>query len=157
MMAKQHKPEVCLKDGEAKRIVSERIYRAGYVVRDEYWRSEFADKPKGHAILMRRQAYTPGGDRIGSSRVAHSLVVKRGIAPEKADPAHCVCSIGYSSKDRKWYGWSHRAICGFGIGDRIFDPNYGHDKTPFVRHGRRKIKWLWQAKEAAKAFAADVS
>ena len=24
--------------------------------------------------------------------------------------------VGFSPKDRKWYGWSHRAIFGFGIG-----------------------------------------
>lgn len=24
--------------------------------------------------------------------------------------------VGFSPKDGKWYGWSHRAICGFGIG-----------------------------------------
>jgi hypothetical protein len=27
-----------------------------------------------------------------------------------------VCTIGFSPKDNKWYGWSHRAIYGFTIG-----------------------------------------
>lgn len=27
--------------------------------------------------------------------------------------------IGYNKKEQKWYGWSHRAIKGFGIGDKI--------------------------------------
>jgi len=26
-------------------------------------------------------------------------------------------SIGFSKANQKWYGWSHRAIAGFGIGD----------------------------------------
>jgi hypothetical protein len=28
-------------------------------------------------------------------------------------------SIGYSSESKKWYGWSHRCICGFAVGDKI--------------------------------------
>ncbi|MDP1712428.1 MAG: hypothetical protein Q8K86_08225 [Candidatus Nanopelagicaceae bacterium] len=36
-----------------------------------------------------------------------------GVSPEKAAPDHNVCSIGKSSKDGLWYGWSHRAIKGF--------------------------------------------
>lgn len=27
-------------------------------------------------------------------------------------------SIGFSEKEQKWYGFSHRAICGFKIGDK---------------------------------------
>ncbi len=75
---------------------------------------------------------------------------KRGITAEKG-------CIGKSSKDGKWYGWSHRAICGFGMGDRIFDQNYGDDQTPFVKHGKRPIKNNDDAKEAAKRFASYVS
>ena len=35
--------------------------------------------------------------------------------PEKL---HAV-SVGFSPKHQKWYGWSHRAIYGFGIGSKI--------------------------------------
>ena len=27
--------------------------------------------------------------------------------------------LGFSEKEQKWYGWSHRAIHGFGIGDTV--------------------------------------
>ncbi len=27
--------------------------------------------------------------------------------------------IGYNPKENKWYGWSHRAIYGFGIGSQV--------------------------------------
>lgn len=141
----------------ATKILRRRWYKAGYEVRDEKWPSHFEDKPKGHALLMRRRAYTARGEYIGTSRFAHRLIVKRGIMPEKSKPDHCVCSIGFCSAKQKWYGWSHRAICGFGIGDRLFDEKYGNDKTPFVRHGRRKIRTLAQAMEAAKRFAGYVS
>ena len=61
----------------------------------------------------------PEGDYIGDSVWAHRLIVKRGIKPEKADPSHNVCSIGFCEKKQKWYGWSHRAIYGFGVGDEV--------------------------------------
>lgn len=28
-------------------------------------------------------------------------------------------NIGFSEKEQKWYGWSHRAIYGFGIGSKV--------------------------------------
>ena len=64
-------------------------------------------------------AYTPDGDYIGTPEVAHSLCNKRGISPERGSPSspQKVCSIGFSARDQKWYGWSHRAIYGFSVGD----------------------------------------
>lgn len=56
-----------------------------------------------------------------------------------------------------WYGWSHRAIVGFKIGDKIFEPNYGDDKTPYTKHGKKTIKTLDDAKKSAKKFADYVS
>ena len=42
------------------------------------------------------------------------------IVPEKKRPDSEVFSIGKSEKDQKWYGWSHRAFHGFGVGDKSF-------------------------------------
>jgi hypothetical protein len=64
-------------------------------------------------------AYTSSGDYIGNPEDAKYLVEKKGISPEKASPSHSVCSIGWSEKEQKYYGWSHRAIHGFGIGDIV--------------------------------------
>lgn len=44
---------------------------------------------------------------------------KHGIVPQKASPSHTVCSIGFSEKEQKWYGWSHRRYYGFGIGYEV--------------------------------------
>lgn len=69
--------------------------------------------------VTEKVAYTPSGDYIGTPEVAHSLCNKRGILPElvpKSSVDRKVCSIGFSAKDQKWYGWSHRAIFGFGVG-----------------------------------------
>jgi hypothetical protein len=37
-----------------------------------------------------------------------------------------VCSIGWSDKDQKWYGWSHRAIYGFRPGDKVKKGDCGY-------------------------------
>jgi hypothetical protein len=39
-----------------------------------------------------------------------------GIKPERITPEEYSCRIGWSEKEQKWYGWSHRAIYGFGVG-----------------------------------------
>jgi len=100
-------------------ILSERHYRRGdqkegYVVRTEL----VSGVGDGSDVKM-KSAYTPSGDYIGDSRTAYRLCIKKGIKPEKAQADHCVCSIGFSEADQKWYGWSHRAIYGFGVGDTV--------------------------------------
>lgn len=109
--------------------------------------------------LDMRSAYTLNGDYIGSPRDAAFLCKRKGIAPELGDPNHNVCSIGYCDRDEKWYGWSHRAIVGFRIGDMIFEESFpgATDKTPFRKHGRLPIKNMLQARHAATNFARSVS
>lgn len=65
--------------------------------------------------------------------------------------------IGFSEKNKKWYGWSHRAICGFKVGDKVFEADFGDDDTPFNKHGSADCKTLDDCKRAAKAFADYVS
>ena len=104
-----------------------------------------------------KSAYTPTGDYIGNSKDGYRKCKKRGIRPEKASPDHNVCSIGFCEERKKWAGWSHRAICYFGIGDKVFEECYGDDSTPFTQHGEITIETLGQAKLAAKNFAGAVS
>lgn len=60
------------------------------------------------------------GGYIGSDEDYNFLVEQRGlILIQKSNPSHTSCSIGYSPKENKWYGWSHRALYGFGIGDIV--------------------------------------
>lgn len=45
------------------------------------------------------------------------IVKKYGIDPNTLDFSHPggqVKTVGYSPGKKKWYGWSHRAISGFG-------------------------------------------
>ena len=41
------------------------------------------------------------------------------IKPEKIWKNSNVCSIGFCEKEQKWYGWSHRAMYGFKVGDKV--------------------------------------
>lgn len=125
-------------------IFSERKFKSGYIIRDEL-------SPIDNQTRI-KSAYNHNGDYIGDSKTAHFLCVKKGILPELI-PGNTVCSIGFGFKDNKWYGWSHRAICGFKIGDMIFEEKFGDDHTPFIKHGRKKIKNMKNAKQAAINFA----
>lgn len=107
------------------RVLSVRRYKAGYEVRTEECAFEEFDE---RTII--KSAYTvPDGHYIGSSVWAHRLIVKRGIKPEPRKPAQPdanggkgrTCSIGFCEREQKWYGWSHRALYGFGIGDTVKD------------------------------------
>lgn len=95
-------------------FISERHYSAGYVVRKERISGE--DAAFGPAFEM-RSAFSSSGDYIGDPKIARFLCVKKGIKPEKRTPHSKVCSIGFCESEQKWYGWSHRAIYGFGVGD----------------------------------------
>lgn len=100
-----------------------------------------------------KSAYTPRGDYIGSPRDARFLVHKLGIQPEKWHKKHCVCSIGYSVKDGKWYGWSHRAIVGFSVGHVIKKGSVCYSK----RRGEYVIQTAAEARAAVIKFAREVS
>jgi len=136
---------------DIRKVISRIYYKLGYEVRREVWQN-------GGQPTEMRSGYTPSGDYLGSPKTAHYLFKKRGIRYcEKTNPEHSVCSIGFNPKEQKWYGWSHRAMCGFKIGDRLFDSDYGNDKTLFIKHGKKIIKTLADAKLSASHFAEYVS
>ena len=66
--------------------------------------------------VVMHSVYSLDGGYVGSVEDANTYFEK-GILPELADVENKVCSIGKSYVDGKWYGWSHRAIHGFQIGD----------------------------------------
>lgn len=70
-------------------------------------------------VLM-HSVYAPDGGYVGNIEDAVKYFQK-GILPEKSHADNDVCSIGKSITDGKWYGWSHRAIYGFKIGDVVKD------------------------------------
>lgn len=79
--------------------------------------------------------------------------------------------IGFDPKSKKWYGWSHRAIYGFGIGHIVKKgdatlssgyikgiPEYKKDMVKIKKYPAGfKCKTLNDCKALAKLFAASVS
>ena len=68
--------------------------------------------------VVLRSAYNADGHYIGSPEDAKFLCEECGIYPQPAKPNANICTIG-KGKDGKWYGWSHRALHGFGEGDTV--------------------------------------
>jgi hypothetical protein len=66
--------------------------------------------------------------------------------------SHPHASIAFSEKEQKWYGWSHRAIYGVGVGPHIKDN--GND-MPSAMAGKT-AKTLDDAKNMAIAFSKEV-
>ena len=86
----------------------------------------------------------------GSAKVDYKdwLGIKPG-GEAKASNGNTINSYGKSSNG-KWYGWSHRAMYGFQVGDKIKPTDAGSDKE-------YTIKTDDQARQAAIDFAEDVS
>jgi hypothetical protein len=112
--------------------------------------------------------YNKDGVYIGNEDNVKTLIYKYGISPESFD-GHKVCSIGKSIKDGKWYGWSHRAIYGFSIGDTVkegdccassgFTVEYlnGHPEEDTSLDVGFEAKTEDDCKKMAMAFADSVS
>jgi hypothetical protein len=68
--------------------------------------------------LSHTHAINMAGKYIGVPDYAKMLLEKFDIRPETIDDNN-VCSIGFSPRDNKWYGWSHRALYGFSVGSKV--------------------------------------
>lgn len=130
-------------------VLKTRIYKTGYILRDrlysKYDNSEvntsgsLTINPKDYFVIQ--SVYNLNGDYIGDKKTAHRLCVKYGIKPEKASLDHNVCSIGFSEKDQKWFGWSHRALFGFKIGDTVKNGDCGYKSKTIEDEIESLIKW----------------
>ena len=112
---------------------------------------------------------TIDGGYIGSPEDAYRLVQKGLSHIQKAHPSDNVCSIGFHSEKQKWYGWSHRTMYGFGIGDVVKKgdccASSGYTEEYLREHPEEdeslpvgfKAKKMDDAKRMAVAFADSVS
>jgi hypothetical protein len=116
--------------------------RNGMSYRREVWSMEGNDPVEMEAV------YNAHGVYVGDKETADFLAEK-GIIPEPRTEQSSVCSIGFSHKDQKWYGWSHRAIHGFGVGDVVKDGDCACESLPVGF----EAKTLDDAKQIASAFA----
>ena len=135
-------------------VTRSRVYSCGYEVRTEI----VDDKPYGgDGNLKMVSAYNMWGQYIGSPEWAHKLVAARGIQPSLRTPESCVCSVGYSVKDGKWYGWSHRAIYGFKPGSKCKKGDGHYIPKSAGGRGAWTAKTVADARKMAYDFAASVS
>jgi hypothetical protein len=132
--------------------------RMGYELRVQELSGAEHGLSDGETLLL-TSAFSLRGHYIGDEEMAKQLL-KRGIQPEYRFPEASVCTVGFHPGEQKWYGWSHRGICGFGIGDQLFDVEYTDgvtDETPFIERGSKVIETLDEARQAASNFAEYVS
>ena len=114
----------------------------------------------GDGQLPMTAAFTTAGHYIGTVKMAKRLVEKYGIVPE-CRRGLTVCTIGWSARRKKWYGWSHRAIAGFGMGsivrkgDVIAKAVIGNPRRGFATGYRPKT--VADCKRMALVFAEEVS
>lgn len=103
------------------------------------------DIPPGKRTFENLPRYT---DKSSKVKFQDWLLIK----PEKISPDHSVASFGKSDADSKFYGWSHRAVYGFGIGDNMKSDTIGNSTGK-----EYTIKTNDQARQAAIVFAKSVS
>lgn len=137
-----------------KEVKKVRRFKAGYEVRTEI----IDGKPYESPDTEIRSAYNTNGDYIGDPKTAARLS-RMGIVPELRDPkTSSTCTIGFCERTQRWWGWSHRAMADFGIGDKIFVERFPNgDKVKPQAHGHRTIANLREAKLAAQRYARSVS
>ncbi len=110
-MSKKTKDEF----GMMSEVISvQRLPDYGYELRTEQIMMDGDDEP-----LKMVSAYSLKGNYIGNAQDAYYLCRTLSIRPEVINKGKNVCSIGFCKKEQKWYGWSHRARFGFGIGDIV--------------------------------------
>ena len=94
------------------RVIEE---KENYVIKEEEWCTG-----EGLDWAKMTIGYTKDGEYIGNLKITEFLCEQKGLSKlEKTQEEHCVCSIGFNETEQKWYGWSHRAITGFGIGSEV--------------------------------------
>jgi hypothetical protein len=79
--------------------------------------SAYPDAVADKTFVM--HVYNERGHYVGDVPTAW-LLFNRGIAPECPTWSN-VCCIGWCEREQKWYGWSHRAMHGFEIGDVVHE------------------------------------
>jgi hypothetical protein len=137
--------------------VTKRYPTRGYEIREEVWSLD------GEAPIPIRTAYSvPDGDYIGKPLDAYKLWKLYGINRwEKRTPESCVCSLGYSPRMHRWFGWSHRACTGFRIGHVMKEDHIGTIGEDGPGTGAfppgHEIADLSESKRAASEFAKSVA
>jgi len=108
-----------------------------YVQNYEKWTFESGDEE------LLDCCYTFSGDMIGIPTMAKEICNNRYIHPRPLNDEDvgtgALCAIGKSDQDGKWYGWSHKGIQGFEVGDSVLP---GHDAFHPMKWGDYGVHML---------------
>lgn len=63
--------------------------------------------------------------------------------------------VGFSPKENKWYGWSHRAMCGFTIGSTC-EKGDAHYRASNIEEEMEKAQRFWHDEEYHKRTFAKL-
>jgi hypothetical protein len=95
----------------------------------EFWRMELQEPPTPMISIR-----TKDGHYIDTIIDFTRFFTEYEIDRYEIVPDSQVCQIGLSTKRNKWYGWSHRAIFGFGIGHRVKKGDIAYYPDNFEEH-----------------------
>lgn len=70
--------------------------------------------PSGNPVVF---AFNEKDEFVGDEQMGEFLE-NMNVSPEMIEGDN-ICCIGFNEAEQKWYGWSHRAICGFGVGATV--------------------------------------
>ncbi len=134
------------------RVHNAEDYKGYVLVEHEYTVNHPMMKGSDNPLLM-HCAFNYEGGYIGQQEEAEYLVRKVCVQPVTRDSTTSVCSIGFSEEEQKWYGWSHRAMYGFGVGDVVKEGQLPAEYLPVGF----KAETLQDARKMAEAFARSVA
>jgi hypothetical protein len=97
----------------------------GYEIRTEMWELVEGEEPSETTA-----AYNLNGIYIGNEKSAKVICKKNGIIPEPARDGDGICTVGFCANELKYYGWSHRAMYGFKIGDIVEEGDATDESLP---------------------------
>jgi len=140
---------------KVKKILFQRNY-PGYL-----YRRELIDDSEygGNGELEMICCYsTCTGHWIGNAKDARHLCKKYGVRNLQriSKYTYAPCSIGFNEQEQKWYGWSHRAIFGFGIGSKVDIGSCAYtpkDEADSIAHGIR----FWSDEDRLNVRAGEIT
>ncbi len=100
--------------------------------------------------------YTKKDEHIGDIRSGYDLLHLQDLRGYDSEDSSQICR-GYNPQTNRVCGYSHRSMVCFGIGDKLFESNFGDDNTRFDKHGKVTIKSYESMMQSALNFANYVS
>lgn len=92
---------------------------------------------------------------IYKHRLTNLMSINRAKGLPLSETGCNAVSIGFSEKEQKWYGWTHRGYGAFGIGDEIVERSIMDSEDAKYRYPF-KVETLEQAKELAIHIAESL-